>query len=380
MNGFLSCFTADAAFGLAKAFLAGTPLRHLSQPLSSIASSLTLLGAVILVFLICSFRNLRWKILAPALLLVFWESFYLLPLPAYLSWNSLETGLIALKLAVAMGTHASLWTSSNRKSLLLPPESSRESNFSTARTLGTFALKLFVLLPLLVVYVLVSAQLVLKVRSAGFLEVTREGIFTEARTYNLDGRKVYLLPTVHIAAPSFYDTLLENLPDEKSVILPEGVSDKNGVLQKALDYSGPAHSLGLSVQPDLTKKKKAPDAIRSDIDVSEFSPATLEFLQGVGRAMSALKSEDSAAIAEALSSFKEPDLEPLLEDIIHKRNVRVLEGIHSALSNYEHVAVPWGVAHMPEIERELLKQKAQRTDAKRVQVFAWKDIALPFSQ
>jgi hypothetical protein len=173
---------------------------------------------------------------------------------------------------------------------------------------------------------------------------------------------------------------LENLPDEKSVILPEGVSDKNGVLRKILDYSGPAHSLGLSVQPDLTQKKKAPDTLRSDMDVSDFSPPTLEFLQGVGRAMGALKSEDTSAIAEALSSFKEPDLEPLLEDIIHKRNLLVLEGIRSALSKYENIAVPWGVAHMPEIERELLKQKAKRTDSKRVQVFAWKDIALPFSQ
>ena len=44
-----------------------------------------------------------------------------------------------------------------------------------------------------------------------------------------------------------------------------------------------------------------------------------------------------------------------MDDLIHKRNQHLLGEIFSRLSESENIIVPWGVAHMPEIARELKK-------------------------
>jgi uncharacterized protein YbaP (TraB family) len=49
-----------------------------------------------------------------------------------------------------------------------------------------------------------------------------------------------------------------------------------------------------------------------------------------------------------------PDFEQqLFDDLLRKRNRRLLEEIQSRLSESENLIVPWGAAHMPEIAREI---------------------------
>jgi hypothetical protein len=47
--------------------------------------------------------------------------------------------------------------------------------------------------------------------------------------------------------------------------------------------------------------------------------------------------------------------EELFNDLLRKRNRRLLEEVQARLSQSENIIVPWGVAHMPEIAKEIQK-------------------------
>ena len=375
-NGYLLAFTAEGLLNLLhRAFptgLAGTLL----GTANAVAGFCSVLLAVLVTLLVCSYRRTHWKILLPALFLTFWKAFYFLPLPAYFSWHSLELWGALAQMLAGSATLLMLRRRSGGASFLFPREATCFAQFSWVRTGLTLATKLFLVLPALFAYLLLSAQILVREYSSGFLEVTPVGIFTEARIYEQSGRKIYLLPTIHIASPAFYETLLDGLPEKSSVILPEGVTDQKGLMKAALDYSGAADSVGLKAQPDLTVQHKSHAVLRCDADVSDFSPGTVSVLNGLGRVLKNMKAGETEGVLGALEALDGMDPMLLWRDILETRNNKVLEGLKLALPQYEHVAVPWGAAHMPGIERGLLAMKARRIETKRVEVFKWKELEL----
>jgi hypothetical protein len=47
--------------------------------------------------------------------------------------------------------------------------------------------------------------------------------------------------------------------------------------------------------------------------------------------------------------------EEIFDDLLKKRNQHLVEEIQSQLSQTDNIMVPWGVAHMPGIAREIQK-------------------------
>jgi hypothetical protein len=47
--------------------------------------------------------------------------------------------------------------------------------------------------------------------------------------------------------------------------------------------------------------------------------------------------------------------EQLINDLLRKRNERLLEELHAQLLESDYLIVPWGAAHMPEIARQIQK-------------------------
>jgi hypothetical protein len=375
-NGYLLAFTAEGFLALLHQFPGKGLAASLLGASQSFAGLCSVLLAVCVSLVACSYRRTHWRMLAPALFLTFWKAFYFLPLPAYFSWNALAFWGALAQTAAAAFTVWSLRTRSPGKSLYFPPEATGFAEFSWPRTLVTLGVKLFIGVPTLLVYVLLSAQILVRELSSGFVEITPTGIFTEARTYQQDGHKIYLLPTVHIASPAFYETLMSSLPEQRSVILPEGVTDQTGLLKDLIDYSGAASAVGLSAQPDLTAPRKNHAVLRCDADVSEFSPKTRRVLNGLGRMLKSMQSGDLESSLAVLEALEEEQSDGLLTDILETRNNKVLEALKQAIPEYEHVAVPWGAAHMPGIERGLLAMKANRIEARRVEVFKWRELKL----
>jgi uncharacterized protein YbaP (TraB family) len=101
--------------------------------------------------------------------------------------------------------------------------------------------------------------------------------------------------------------------------------------------------------------------VRADIDVERFATNTINFLnlamlihtQGV-------KPE---TLFKVMNYSPSPDFqEQLVNDLLRKRNRRVLEEIQARLSQSDHLIVPWGAAHMPEIAREIQKSGFRLSD------------------
>jgi hypothetical protein len=375
-NGYLIACTAEGLLTplhrLLNAGLAGTLL----GVANAVAGFCSVLLAVLVTLIVCSYRRMDWEILLPALFLTFWKAFYFLPLPAYFSWSGLELWGALAQVLAGCATFLALRRRSGGASFLFPREATCFAEFSWARTGLTLATKLFLVLPALFAYLLLSGQILVREYSSGFLEITTVGIFTEARIYEQSGRKIYLLPTIHIASPAFYEALMDGLPEKSSVILPEGVTDQKGLMKAALDYSGAAESVGLTAQPDLTVQHKSHAVLRCDADISDFSPGTISVLNALARVLKNIQTGETEAVLAGLEALDTGDPMELWNDILETRNNKVLEGLKLALPQYEHVAIPWGAAHMPGIERGLLSMKARRIETKRVEVLKWKELKL----
>jgi hypothetical protein len=61
-------------------------------------------------------------------------------------------------------------------------------------------------------------------------------------------------------------------------------------------------------------------------------------------------------LPELLQFSPSPDLEnQLFDDLLNKRNQHLLKEIEDQLPQTKYIIVPWGVAHMPGISREIQK-------------------------
>lgn len=366
-NAYLLCFTVQAFLTLASPWIGDGPRILVSLP--------ALFLPLVVLILVGSFEKLPWRPLLPALLFSLWEGCLYLPLPAlFMGTNTLLFITGGVQFFVGCATMLYLKRTSAGSSFLFQESRWNGCQFSMGRTVVGFGVKMFILLPCLVLYLAWSAQWMLTRLSRGFIHIDTNGLYTEARDYQKDGKIIHLLPTVHVAAPAFYDTLMESLPVSQLVVLPEGVTDKNHLMKAQLDYHAAADSVGLSAQPDLLEKRNQPATQPCDADISDFSPTTVAILNGVARAMQAAAGGDALGALQSLSSMEDKDAATIMEDIIETRNMKVVDGIRKALEKYPHVAVPWGAAHMPGIEREILKMDFQRTEVRRVQVFSWQEL------
>ncbi len=56
------------------------------------------------------------------------------------------------------------------------------------------------------------------------------------------------------------------------------------------------------------------------------------------------------------------------------RNRRVIECMHRFMQEYDNLLVPWGAAHMPGLEKEILKWGAILKNRRRVRVLNWRHL------
>jgi hypothetical protein len=233
-------------------------------------------------------------------------------------------------------------------------------NFSWANLAGVILGGVFFVLPSLVLYMGLSAKLAIEHFTDGFVLVRSTGISMEVRNYTRgDGKKIMLVPMSHVGESTFYEDLSASFP-ENSVILMEGVSDSNKLLNTHSNYSKMASALGGVEQTKVFKPKG--EIVAADMDMSEFSPATVDLLK------TAMLIHAQGVTRETLPIMMKPTppgLEKqLMDDILTKRNQHLLGVIQERLPTSEVIVVPWGAAHMPEIHREIQKLGFEQVDSK----------------
>ena len=209
-----------------------------------------------------------------------------------------------------------------------------------------------VILPALLIFTAFSASLAVDHFTDGFLALRTSRLTVQVRNYvrDDDGKEIMLVPMSHVGESKFYKSLAASFPAD-AVILMEGVSDRSHVLPQKISYAKVAASMGAVEQVEVFRPPG--EIVLADVDVSSFSPGTLELLKSV------LLIHEKGVTADTLPTLLKPappGLEKqVLDDLLTKRNRHLLGVLQERLANTNHIVIPWGAAHMPELAREIRK-------------------------
>ena len=210
--------------------------------------------------------------------------------------------------------------------------------------------------------------------SSGFVQITPKGIFFTEKILQKDEHRVHLIALAHIGESDFYRDLQTSFRqpiDGDRLILTEGVTDEGNLLPTGFKsgntYGGFAKQLGLEEQKSFAGQNDAESKINgahlstvtfmnADIDISELKPVHLDLL------ITLLKTMESGDLIESLiTSFdiqiSSEELEDfLLEGLIGQRNEHLMTIFETAHRDFEEIYVPWGAAHLPDLERRFLSE------------------------
>lgn len=181
-------------------------------------------------------------------------------------------------------------------------------------------------------------------------------IFSKEKTFELYGSKVVLLGMVHIGRMEFYKSIKKEYSKSPMLTLSEGVSDSKKLMSRKFSYKPLASFLGLAHQKKKIFSKKD---INADLDVCNFDEKTIKALQMVEKILSGsiklgkLKREDIPAIGNR----------EIQKDLMDRRNEHLWLNI-LMYKDAHQLLVPWGGAHLPDIERRLLDTGFVKTRTK----------------
>jgi len=246
----------------------------------------------------------------------------------------------------------------------------------------------------------VCAGLVTEIESysGGYIRVRPDGIYLLERRFVLGSQEVRLTGMMHVAAHEFYAEILpESDPALPSVVLVEGVTDRQGLLGKeGIQFDRLAKMLNIASQGESAfaenvangmdravlpphpispeegiaspeevevAMESAIDFRPADVDVETFHPSTIAFLISV---TGLLQSDHPSQILEALADPTTPlrDVKAqsqVMHDILHARNQTLVAEIQTSLKTYRRVIVPWGAMHLQEVENWLRTQNFQQS-------------------
>ena len=344
------------------------------QPLSvfqGILAIVVLVVSLLLYLLIGCMRGFPKRVVLILVLFTVWGGlFFALPLPIYIGFSNTLLFLSIVQFWLGCVILVVLRYSGENGEWLHSRSDFEQLTFRWKRLFGFVAVNVAFVIPLVVVYLVVSLSLATSHLSRGFIHLGVSGISVEARTYLYEGKNIFLLPTVHIAQPSFYKKLVEPLSIENTLVIPEGVTDKHNVLKKSLDYSNLARSMGLEAQ-----NNQSIIAGRStefcDVDISDFSPGTVDFIRTYISISETWASGNRMLAVQQYLAVSDTDLGLFWKDLVNFRNSRVITCITEHMQTYEYIVIPWGAMHMPGIERTIMSWDATVVERRRIPVWDW---------
>jgi hypothetical protein len=256
---------------------------------------------------------------------------------------------------VVVGLSALVWLQGGLKLRwpLVPSDYLEPRRFSWLNLSGFLLINVFILVPVLLGYLGLCSGVAVSHFSEGFVALHPAGFTVQVRKYvRNDGKTIELVPMSHVGEPDFYRSLSQSFATN-STILMEGVTDDNDLLTNRITYKRMAASLGLAPQEKEFKPSPV-QMIRADVDVAQFTTNTISFLNVVMLFHS--KGLTAENLIKMMQYSPPPHFEEeLFDDLLKKRNHRLLQEIHEQLSHSDNLIVPWGAAHMPELAREIQK-------------------------
>ena len=378
-NLFLILFLADGGFSLVDELVTLlTPLMPFSALRNFLAGVVILMSVPVYLCLGID-RRLPKRVFVPLILFVLWSliSTWLVPALADLR----VYGLLISAVQVALGMLPLYYfRKGGVPCLTMPEEMFAAPFFSLKNTLVFSSANLLVVPLVLLLFVLTLADAYMVEHTAGFMHLAPTGLKMTERIYKrADNRTIRLAAMIHVGNKGYYEELAQSVATGKIIVLAEGVTDDKHLLQNSIDYGKVAGFLGLTSQDKMLfrgrlideKELLTPgglvtgnpageaDILRADVDVSGFRPATLSFLNAIGKHLQGTPSVVTGVLT--LNRWAEKNITPemyaiIMDDILHRRNLVLISHLEKALVRYDTVVIPWGALHMKEIEAEVLRR------------------------
>jgi len=382
-NVYLVAFAIDGGLSLVDDILRTTgasPLEGLRYLVSSFVDVATLAMLIFIAFV----PHLPKVVFVPPVLFVLWLAFGAPPFDDTLQSTSIALDIIQIAVIAAVLLVSKLRSGGWLMNAQVLPHKTH----LVLRTVVSFVVLGFVLPVVGFAILMVAFGSTIEKQTGGYLDFTSSGIEVRETILTREHKTVRLVGMVHVGESDFYDTLYASFPPS-ALVLAEGVTDRDG-LAGSFSYEGFAEVLGLKVQPALgatagddggqtkvltpARPKPRPSSgarepisiaatatrpriIYADADVSDFAPATVTFLGKVGQIYGSQSfGELMTRLNTVGEEFTEKDLEGVFEDILTKRNARVLAEFDKRVRDYDSIIIPWGAQHMPGLEAALVQR------------------------
>jgi hypothetical protein len=375
-NIYIVLFLIDAGLSLIDELLqaSSSPLAFLTEIRFFVASVVITLSMVLYACLGID-RRLPKRIFLPLTLFASWSALSMWPLSGMVPRETF--GITVAICQVVLGFIVIILLRNLGGRALLTEEQFQTPMFGLRNTLGFTAINLLLTPFLLIFTSLAVTSYYLEEQTAGFLRLSPVGIHMTERSYHLEDKEIRLAGMMHIGKEDYYEDLAESIPTERAIILAEGVTDQDRLMESQFNYSKLAGIIGLisqdkmrldgnvvdldylDVTGEIIREPGKPDIANADIDLNRFDPKTIEFLNALGRSLFGDK-----PLAEGLAEYNlwveenmsEEGVAGVMVDILDKRNDAVIASMVKTLQRYDTIIIPWGAMHMPAIEAAVLAQ------------------------
>jgi hypothetical protein len=375
-NIYIVLFLIDAGLSLIDELLqaSSSPLAFLTEIRFFVASVVITLSMVLYACLGID-RRLPKRIFLPLTLFASWSALSMWPLSGMVPRETF--GITVAICQVVLGFIVIILLRNLGDRALLTEEQFQTPMFGLRNTLGFTAINLLLTPFLLIFTSLAVTSYYLEEQTAGFLRLSPVGIHMTERSYHLEDKEIRLAGMMHIGKEDYYEDLAESIPTERAIILAEGVTDQDRLMESQFNYSKLAGIIGLisqdkmrldgnvvdldylDVTGEIIREPGKPDIANADIDLNRFDPKTIEFLNALGRSLFGDK-----PLAEGLAEYNlwveenmsEEGVAGVMVDILDKRNDAVIASMVKTLQRYDTIIIPWGAMHMPAIEAAVLAQ------------------------
>ena len=352
---YLGLFLADAIVSLADDSLKLFAGHQLFTAMRAILSLLVLFGALVVYGLIGLTPMVPKRFFLPATLFNPLVVLAVFPVMIYFYGQRQQAAWVISLCQVIFALAVLVWIQGGFKPRwpLISANQLGTRSFSWRNLLAFVLVNIFVVPPVVMIYLAICASLAVGHFTEGFVSLRPGGVAVKARKYvRNDGKTIQLIPMAHVGDSAFYQKVSQSFPTN-SVVLLEGVSDEGNLLTNRITYQRMATSLGLSEQQKEFQPTRG-ELVRADVDVRVFATSTIDFLNLVMLLHS--KGWNMENVLKLLDYQPPPDVEEQLwNDLLKKRNRHLLGEIQNRLPDSEIIIVPWGAAHIPELAREIQK-------------------------
>ena len=366
-NAYLIAFAADAVLSVVDDGLRALGLGSVALlSARNFVAFAVVTGSVLVPFLLLFVPQLPKLLFVVPVVFALVCTFGASALPLPVAWLSVVQLVIATATFGLIHARSGGW--------MLSADTLPRKRHLVARTVLATAVTVVTLPLVAATIVLLLLASVLERETAGYLDATPTGIEVRERVLTKDGRTVVLKAMAHYGEDDFYRTLFDGLPP-KSVVLAEGISDREKRLTGFPSATGMAKAIGLTQQPGMGAIRDhaaapgeshgasggSPDIVRADVDTTEFSDDTLGLLHDLGD----LYAGDIAEGIRKVIARTRADPAIFKRELIDKRNAHVLAIFDERAGDYTTIVIPWGALHMPGLEAGL-RERGYRIESERM--------------